>query len=81
MRGLAPKGKNTHTAERGGAERPAACDLIRGNKTVFTLSNTALQHQENHVLLEMKNTTRLTKAVSLFNLHYMTTISIRRNKE
>jgi hypothetical protein len=25
------KGKNTHTAERGGAERPAACDLIRGN--------------------------------------------------
>ena len=27
------KGKNTHTAERGGAERPAACDLIRANKS------------------------------------------------
>jgi hypothetical protein len=24
--------KNTHTAERGGAERPAACDLFRGSK-------------------------------------------------
>jgi hypothetical protein len=27
-------GKNTHTAGRRGAERPAACDLIRGNKAV-----------------------------------------------
>jgi hypothetical protein len=25
------KSKNTHTAERSGAARPAACDLIRGN--------------------------------------------------
>ena len=31
----ARKGKNTHSgAERGGAERPAACDLIFGNKSV-----------------------------------------------
>jgi hypothetical protein len=28
------KGKNTHRAERSGAARPAACDLIRGNKVV-----------------------------------------------
>jgi hypothetical protein len=30
---LNSKGKNTHTAERGGAERPAVCDLIRGKKS------------------------------------------------
>jgi hypothetical protein len=27
---LEHKGKNTHIAERGGAERPAACDLCFG---------------------------------------------------